>query len=222
MAINRFAATSHQDPGSLVIECDKDGYAIHGAGTTVPTAGDANWQTGAIFIKTNGGAGTAVYINEGTTAAAAFNAVTSGAGGSAPIAGGAGATLTFPSNGGKTMLFDTATGTAYILPVATGSGARMHFIVSLLATSNQHVLSTTVATDTFIGEIMGARVDSGNAVLGFAAQSTSNTITLNRTTTGSVSKGEWLEVQDIAANVWWVRGMLTATGAAFATPFSHV
>jgi hypothetical protein len=35
-----------------------------------------------------------------------------------------------------------------------------------------------------------------------------------------VSVGEWVELQDIAANTWFVRGMLSSTGAAFATPFS--
>ena len=48
----------------------------------------------------------------------------------------------------------------------------------------------------------------------------SDTITLNRSTTGSVTLGEWLEVEDIAANTWAVNGMLSATGAAFATPFT--
>jgi len=30
------------------------------------------------------------------------------------------------------------------------------------------------------------------------------------------------EIEDVAANVWAIKGMLSATGAAFATPFSHV
>jgi hypothetical protein len=77
-----------------------------------------------------------------------------------------------------------------------------------------------------IGIINGSRVDSGNAVLGFAAANSgtvatnSDTITLNRTTTGSVSVGEWIDVEDVAANTWSVNGMLSATGAAFATPFT--
>jgi hypothetical protein len=35
-----------------------------------------------------------------------------------------------------------------------------------------------------------------------------------------VNVGEWIEVEDVATATWAVKGMLTATGAAFATPFS--
>ena len=112
--------------------------------------------------------------------------------------------------------------TTFTLPAATGTGLRLMFYVNVLATSNSHIIKTSPSTDIFQGMIMGARTDSGNAVLGFAGQSNSNTITLNRTTTGSVNIGEHVEVMDVASGVWLVRGMLSATGAAFATPFSHV
>jgi|HubBroStandDraft_6_1064221.scaffolds.fasta_scaffold261678_2 hypothetical protein len=136
------------------------------------------------------------------------------------VAGGSTKTLT-AANNNQTIKLDTATGTAVTLPPATGTGARFSFLVTVLATSNSHVISAA-GTDVMIGIIFGERVDSGNATLGFAAQSTSNTITLNRTTTGSVSKGEWVEVEDVASGIWEVKGFLTSTGAAFATPFSHV
>jgi hypothetical protein len=136
------------------------------------------------------------------------------------VAAGATKALT-PANNNQTVKLDTAAGSAVTLPAATGSGCRFKFLVTLLATSAAHIISAAGA-DVMIGAISGARIDSGNAVLGFAAQSTSNTITLNRTTTGSVSLGEYVEVEDVAAGIWEVTGFLTATGAAFATPFSHV
>ncbi len=117
-------------------------------------------------------------------------------------------------------------GLTVTLPAAVGSGDRYFFRVAVLATSSSYVIKVASATDFFVGEIMGARTDSGNAVLGFCAANSgtvstnSDTITLNRTTTGSVNVGEWLEVKDVATATWHVRGMLTATGAAFATPFS--
>lgn len=123
--------------------------------------------------------------------------------------------------------WNATAGTSFLLPPATGTGWRILFYVSTLATSNSHVLWTSSANgvggtaNVFVGIINGTRVDSGNAVLGFAAASTSNTITLNRTTTGSVSLGEWVQVIDVAAGTWLVSGMLSATGGAFATPFSH-
>lgn len=117
--------------------------------------------------------------------------------------------------------WDTAAGSVLTLPAATGSLTRAFCYVKTLATTNSHKLITSPLTDVFVGVIMGTRTDSGSAVLGFAAAATDNTISLNRTTTGSVNKGEWVEVIDIASGIWLVRGMLSATGAAFATPFSH-
>lgn len=136
------------------------------------------------------------------------------------VAAGATKTLT-AANNNQVIKLDTAGGSAVTLPPATGSGAKFRFLVTVLATSAAHVISA-VGSDVMIGAISGARIDSGNAVLGFAAQSTSNTITLNRSTTGSVSLGEYVEVEDVAAGKWETSGFLTATGAAFATPYSHV
>lgn len=123
---------------------------------------------------------------------------------------------------GKAIRLDTLTGSVCTLPPALGTGARYRFIVTVPATTNSHIIQRGVASDIMVGVIMGTRVDTGNAVLGFAANGTNhNTITLNRTTTGSVSKGEWVQCEDIAPGVWFVTGMLSATGAAFASPFSN-
>jgi hypothetical protein len=127
---------------------------------------------------------------------------------------------------GPVIGLNALAGLTVTLPAATGSGDSYYFRVAVLATSNSYIIKVASATDFFTGEILGARTDSGNAVLGFAAANSgtvstnSDTITLNRTTTGSVNVGEWIEVVDVASATWQVRGMLTATGAAFATPFS--
>jgi hypothetical protein len=142
------------------------------------------------------------------------------------VAIGAALTVTKALHNGKTLLFDTLAGSVATLPAATGSGMNFRAVVSVLATSNSHKVQVANASDYMVGIIEGTRVDTGNAVLGFAAANSgtvgtnSDTITLNRSTTGSVSKGEWLEFEDIAANTWAVKGCLSATGAAFATPFS--
>lgn len=44
-------------------------------GTTVPTATTAGYATGCLFIHTDGGDNTALYVNEGTKASCTFNAV---------------------------------------------------------------------------------------------------------------------------------------------------
>lgn len=133
----------------------------------------------------------------------------------------AGSTLTLTgADAGKTIGLDQLAGSVVTLPAAIGSGNKFRFYVAVLATSVSHKVQVANGTDVMTGTLFGARIDSGNAVLGFAAQATSDTITLNRTTTGSVTLGEWFEVEDVAAGVFNVRGFLTATGAAFATPFS--
>ena len=132
---------------------------------------------------------------------------------------GAAKTLS-PIDDRKIIKLDTLTGSIVTLPPALGSRRRYDFVVSVLATSNSHIVKVANAVDVMQGIIFGTRIDVGNAVLGFATVAASDTITLNRTTTGSVSLGEWLALEDIAAGIWYVRGALSATGAAFATPFS--
>lgn len=135
------------------------------------------------------------------------------------VAAGSTLALTSASNR-KTVKLDTATGSVVTLPAATGSGAVYMFLVTVLATTNSHVISAA-GTDVMIGLALIANVSSGNATLLFAAQSTSNTLTLNRTATGSVSKGEWVTVEDVASGVWEVKAFFTANTTAL-TPFSHV
>lgn len=133
----------------------------------------------------------------------------------------AGSTLAVSAalHAGRTISLDQLAGSVCTLPPATGTGNKYRFRVGVLATSVSHKIQVTLA-DVMQGIILGVRTDSGNAVLGFAAAATSDTITLNRTTTGSVNLGEWVECEDVATGIWQVSGVLSATGAAFATPFS--
>jgi hypothetical protein len=48
---------------------------LSSSGATVPTDGTDGYQTGCIFQHTDGGAGTALYINEGSLTSCDFNAV---------------------------------------------------------------------------------------------------------------------------------------------------
>lgn len=133
----------------------------------------------------------------------------------------AGSTLsvTVAAHNKKVIKLDTATGSVVTLPAATGSGAAFTFVVTVLATSNSHIVKVANSSDTMQGLAHLIDTDTGGAVVGFAAGATADTITLNRSTTGSVSLGEVIEVEDIAANKWQVTAFLSATGAP-ATPFS--
>ena len=52
------------------------GGKILDVGKTVPAGSSAGYATGCIFIHTDGGDGTALYVNEGTSSSADFNAIT--------------------------------------------------------------------------------------------------------------------------------------------------
>jgi len=68
--IERIAELTRSTPPVLA-----DEGLLSSSGATVPTAGTSGYQTGCIFQHTDGGAGTAFYINEGTFASCAFEAV---------------------------------------------------------------------------------------------------------------------------------------------------
>lgn len=137
------------------------------------------------------------------------------------VAGGSTLTLTQATHDGKTILLDTAAGSTVTLPAASGSGMRVRFLVSAIATSNNHIVKVANASDTMTGMLLAVSDDAGFPVKGYTADATAgaDTITLNRTTTGSTVKGEYIVVEDYAANKWAVQGMIASTGTE-ATPFS--
>lgn len=137
----------------------------------------------------------------------------------AAIAAGSTLTLTEQAHGGKTIALDTAAGSVVTLPAATGSKAKYRFVVSVIATSNSHIVKVANASDVMFGGVTIVDTDTGGAVSGFMAAATSDTITLNRSTTGSVTIGEEIIIEDYAANLFHVRGFLSGTGTV-ATPFS--
>ncbi|MCB1282361.1 MAG: hypothetical protein KDB18_12645 [Salinibacterium sp.] len=134
------------------------------------------------------------------------------------VAGGSALSLTQALHDGKTVLFDTAAGTTLTLPAATGSGARFRCVVSVTATSNSHKVQC-VGDDIMQGSIMNIDTDTSDATKAFATEADSDTVTFNRTTSGACVPGDWVEFEDILADVWAVRGTVQATGVVI-TPFS--
>ena len=135
------------------------------------------------------------------------------------VAGGSAITLSSAYHG-RTILWDTAAGTTITLPASSGSGVKFRCTVSVLATSNSHILACA-GTDMFQGACGIIDTDTGDATIQFAALvgDTFDTITMNRTTTGLGAPGDWVEVEDIVSGVWAVRGLIRASGTV-ATPFS--
>lgn len=121
---------------------------------------------------------------------------------------------------GKTILLDQLAGSVVTLPKASGSGAKYRFLVHVLATSNSHQIKVGNTTDIIRGvvSVLDSDLATVNNFAFFANGTTDDTITLDRVNTGSVKLGEWLEIEDVAAGVYAVKGQLS--GAAPATPFS--
>ena len=122
---------------------------------------------------------------------------------------------------GKTCLLAEVGGNAAVtltLPAATGGGARYRFVVGVVNTSG-YTIKSVVGTDLMQGAVIG---DDGAAVtttLRWQAGATDDTFTLNGTTTGGVTIGDWVEFEDILATGWAVRGVISQSGTE-ATPFS--
>lgn len=135
------------------------------------------------------------------------------------VAAGATESATEADHDGRIILWDTAAGSVVTLPAATGSGARIRCMVSVLATSNSHIVKVANASDIIQGAILTVDSDTAGTVRAWVTAADSDTITLNRSTTGSVTRGEWVELVDAAANLWLVSGVLSGTGDG-ATPFS--
>jgi hypothetical protein len=106
------------------------------------------------------------------------------------------------------------------LPAATGAGGRYYFVVDEVNTSS-YVIKAASGADVFRGTILSASTtDSAtDAVNSWTAGATDDTLTLDGTTTGGLTRGDWVEFIDIAADGWAVRGVLTQSGTE-ATPFS--
>lgn len=128
----------------------------------------------------------------------------------------AGSTLTASktTHAGRLILLDTVSGSVVTLPASTGSGDRYSFVVTGTLSSNSHIIKVANASDTMSGY---GNVRSATGV-GFFTVTASDTITMNGTTTGGVI-GSYVEIRDVATNVWEVRANLVGSGTA-ATPFS--
>lgn len=129
-------------------------------------------------------------------------------------------TVTEADHDGKTILLSRSGGIAVALPAATGSGMRLRFVVGVVSTTG-YVISSVVGTDLMEGVIIGASTtDSAtDAARTWLSGATDDTITLNGTTKGGVAVGDWVELEDLSATGWFVRGMVTQSGSE-ATPFS--
>ena len=162
-------------------------------------------------------AGAGITLSPSTITTTGSIAVTNGG---IPAATAAGSTLLVTaamSNGD--ILLNTASGSVCTLPAATGSGKRYRFIVTVAASSNSHQILAKTNGSTLIGWTYADNATNGIPVL-WTVTAGNNTVTLNGAGTGGLNPGDWIEVRDIAINLWAVTGETLATNSGFATPFS--
>lgn len=109
----------------------------------------------------------------------------------------------------------------FTLPAATGSGNRFLFIVSVVNTSN-YLVKASAGTMLFTGQIIGqSATDSAtDAARTWVAGASDDSLLLNGTTRGGVSKGDFVEFIDCSTTQWFVRGFITQSGSE-ATPFEN-
>lgn len=128
--------------------------------------------------------------------------------------------VTAAAHNGKTIVLDRAAGIAVTLPVAS-AGLKFKFVVKTTFTGAASIKSVAGA-DIMIGHaIMGN--DTDNTVVNWqsVAGSTNDTIDLLGTanSTGGMA-GQIIEVEGLAANLWYVRIVGDAAGTE-ATPFAN-
>lgn len=215
-SVDVFPSTASK--GKLAITCtDQTGD------TTVSLVAGAMAAARTITLRDPGAAASILTTTDSTAAATAATAVeiTRACDVSARLVsvGGTSLALTEATHSDKIILLDhTAAASTVTLPDATGSGAVFRFIVKAVNTNN-HVITVPDASNTLKGSVNILDNDS-NAQTAYAASGTDDTLTLNGTTTGG-QIGDWVEVVDIAADTWAIRGQLVVpAGSNVADPFS--
>lgn len=124
-------------------------------------------------------------------------------------------TLDYNDHNETVVTVNRAAGSTITLPASTGEGHCFKIFVGTTITSNSLIIRVANATDVIQGTL-AVTTDAAGVVIPTAA--TSDTITMNGSTTGGVI-GSYVELTDVAAGFWAVRGGLVSTGTE-ATPFS--
>lgn len=123
--------------------------------------------------------------------------------------------VTAAAHDGKVVTLNRAAGIAVTLPAATGSGTKLQFIVGTTFTSSATI---KVTGDDIMTGLAVIAADTGNTTNSFETAADTDTITFDGSTTGGI-KGDSVELVDIAADLWYVRVVGSATGSEV-TPFS--
>ncbi len=158
--------------------------------------------------------------------------ISQGPGTVANLANGTNTITLDESYGGKvittsdaTLVITLPTINASADPASAGPGADPNnpnnFGVTYLIyvdTSASALAIKTDGTDKFVGSLLMVDTDSSGATTGYAPAASNDVINLNGSTTGGIA-GSWVKVVAIAANKYFVEGVLLGSGSV-ATPFA--
>ncbi len=192
-------------PSVKVLQVDDSGNVRYCTGATVPSNADAGYAQGCIFVNTAGGAGTTLYVNEGSAMSATFRALDTAGGFSLPTTAADTTTTTGTSFGitansvttGK-ILSITGTG------LTTGNGLLVTGPSSALvsfgqgATNPAFVVDASTATSATGLKIKSAAAAAGVALSVISSGTNENlivdakgsgNIVIGGTSTGQVSIG---------------------------------
>jgi hypothetical protein len=172
-------------PSSVtVLEVDSSNNVTVAKGTTVPTATDAGFATGCFFIKTTGGAGTTIYINEGSATSCSFSAVSS-ASAVATVTGGTGITAA-TVGAGVTVSSSTGYTPTHIVKFAGSSTPEVDIDSSVVVT----VTGALAASDIALAVVKAAT----NAVYVTKAVVTNDTLTVTLSGAGGAGTSVYYEI----------------------------
>lgn len=134
-----------------------------------------------------------------------------------PITLTASATMNRNTHAGNIINLSAAAGLTVTLPASTGKGDSYRFFVLTTVTSNGDIIKVANSTDVIQG---GVDISAAGGVAGVTAgtAATSDTITMNGTTTGGII-GSYIELTDVSLGFWLLSGNIIASGTV-ATPFS--
>jgi hypothetical protein len=132
-----------------------------------------------------------------------------------PITVTASLTLDRDMHSGNIVCLSAAAGLTVTLPASTGGGDVYELFVVTTVTSNNYIVQVANSTDIMQGVIHLTTDIAGTSM---PTASTTDTITMNGSTTGGV-KGTWIRLKDAAAGIWLLDGGVVCTGTE-ASPFS--
>jgi len=126
------------------------------------------------------------------------------------------ATLTLDPDvhAGAVVTINLAATQTTTLPASVGDGSVYTIQIGTTKTGDQ-IIQVANATDVINGGVSMSTDIGGTNML---AAATSDTITMNGSTTGGVA-GSWVRLTDVKAGFWMLEGFLCTTGTE-ATPFS--